>query len=92
MLEAEKSNVRTILWFYERLNSKAVSVNQETPCWSRFQELCGESSPPVNVGYLPPMRESPTEMHLCCDKLIARDNERIRVELHFHGNLSLHIP
>ena len=51
--EAEKSNSRTLICFYARL------INQEIPGSSGFQELRGERSHPVNIGYLPQCASPP---------------------------------
>ena len=40
--------------------------SQDIPGWSGFQELCGEPSFSVRVGYLSPIRVPPTEMRVIC--------------------------
>ena len=62
--EAEKSSLRNLLWVFSRLNNCEIPADQDIPGWGGFQELCGETSLPVNVGYLPPIRASPTEMRV----------------------------
>ena len=63
--ETKISNSRNLLWAFLRMNK--VEENPESqaiPGWSGFQELCRESSFPVRVGYLPPIRAPPTEMRV----------------------------
>ena len=48
---------------YPRLHKNDSSNNQKIPAWSAFQELSTQVLPnQVNVGYLSPITDSPTEM------------------------------
>ena len=48
---------------YPRLHKTDSSNNQKIPAWSAFQELSTQVLPnQVNVGYLSPITDSPTEM------------------------------
>ena len=50
---------------YARLHKNDSSNNQEIPAWSAFQELSAQVlSSQVNVGYLPPIADSPTKMRV----------------------------
>ena len=47
---------------YPRLHKNDSSNNQKIPAWSAFQELSTQVLPnQVNVGYLSPITDSPTE-------------------------------
>ena len=63
--ETNISNSRNLLWAFLGINKVEENPeSQDIPDWSGFQELCGETSFPVRVGYLPPIRAPPTEMHV----------------------------
>ena len=63
--ETKISNSRNFLWAFLRMNKVEENPeNQDIPGWSGFQELCGELSFPVRVGYLPPTRAPITKMRV----------------------------
>ena len=63
--ETKISNSRKLLWAFLRMNKVEENPeSQDIPGWSGFQELFGEHSFPVRVGYLPPIRAPPTEMRI----------------------------
>ena len=53
--ETKISNSRKLLWAFLRMNKVEENPeSQDIPGRSGFQELCGEPSFPLRVGYLPP--------------------------------------
>ena len=68
--EHDKSSLKTLAWMYTRLHKNNSSNNQKIPAWSAFQEFSTQVLPnQVNVGYLPPIADSPTEMRVICDAI-----------------------
>ena len=52
---------------YACLHKNDSSNNQKILTWSAFQELSAQVLPnQVNVGYLPPITDSPIEMKVIC--------------------------
>ena len=61
--EYGRSSLKTLAWMSGRLHKNESLNNQKIPAWSTFQEISTQVLPnQVNVGYLPPITDSPTEM------------------------------
>ena len=63
--EYDRLSLKTLAWMYARLHKNDSSNNQKIPAWSAFQELSTQVLPnQINVGYLPPITDSTTEMKI----------------------------
>ena len=69
---------------YARLHKNDSSKNQKIPAWSVFQELSIQVLPnQVNVGYLPPITDSPIKMKVFYDAICRSLDIRNELDIKF---------
>ena len=75
---------------YPRLHKNDSSNNQKIPAWSAFQEFSTQVLPnQVNVGYLSPITDSPTEMKVIYAAIyVFTHHEWVRYKIHIFGSRS----
>ena len=74
--EFTKSSFNSLVW----VHSRNMKENQSVPSWSGFKELVSDSDlDKVNVGYLPPIPFSPTDLKVIA--AVIRQTESILKQL-----------
>ena len=79
--ECNSSSLKTLAWVLARLQNP---TELRVPAWSGFQELTSPfDTDKINVGYLPPIPDTPTEMRVIYAAIKRTQNIMIELETDF---------